>query len=54
MNQEEEGKGNGAGREICHLLTVKQCRTRVIMGGLLGIVAIVDLWDQQAVLDQTF
>ena len=53
MNQ-EEGKGGGAGREISHLLMVKPCRTRVNKGGLLGITVIVDLWDQQAVLDQTF
>ena len=53
MNQ-EEGKGGGAGREISHLLMVKPCRTRVNMDKLLGIMAIVDLWDHQAVLDQTF
>jgi len=48
MNQ-VEGEGSGAGRVICHLLTVKPCRTRVDMGQHLGIMVIVDLWDQQAV-----
>ena len=53
MNQ-EEARGNRVGQEICHLLMVKPCRTRVNMDKLLGIMAIVDLWDHQAVLDQTF